>query len=213
MVTNEDLLDRVAGQTVPSRFLQTARELGDRTALRWRTDDGVWHEWTFGDYLERVARVTAAYEAHGVGRGDRVVLMVRNIPEFHVLDMAAYFVGATPISIYNSSSPEQIEYLVNHCGAVFGVVEDIGFLERFNKVRADLGSPCAMAMLRDPDGLAARTSCLGRHGRPRPGRSRPGGDGGQARRPGHRHLHLRHHGSAQGRHAHPLQRVLDRRVL
>jgi long-chain acyl-CoA synthetase len=154
MVTNEDLLDRVAGQTVPSRFLQTARSLSDRTALRWRSDDGAWHEWTFGDYLDRVSRVAAALQANGVGHGDRIVLMVRNIPEFHVLDMAACFVGATPISIYNSSSAEQIEYLVNHCEAVLGVVEDVGFLERFNKVRSELTTLRALGIVTDPDGLA-----------------------------------------------------------
>ena len=64
--------------------------------------------------------------------------MMRNIPEFHVLDMAAVICGATPISIYNSSSPEQVAYLVGHCEAKVGVVEDVGFLERFLKVRDEL---------------------------------------------------------------------------
>jgi long-chain acyl-CoA synthetase len=145
MPTNEELLERVAGQTVSSRFLQTARDLSDRVALRWKTDDGEWHEWTFADYLDRVTRVAAAYQAHGVERGDRVVLMLRNLPEFHVLDMAAYFVGATPVSIYNSSSSDQIEYLVNHCEAKFGVVEDAEFLSRFSQVRDQLGSLRAIA--------------------------------------------------------------------
>jgi long-chain acyl-CoA synthetase len=81
-------------------------------------------------------------------------LMLRNIPEFHVLDLAAYFCGATPISIYNSSSPEQIEYLVNHCEAKGGIVEDIGFLERFLKVRGELHTINELAILKDPDGLA-----------------------------------------------------------
>ena len=40
----------------------------------------------------------------GVGRGDRVVLMMRNRPEFHVADVAVLLLGATPISIYNSSA-------------------------------------------------------------------------------------------------------------
>ena len=154
MLTNEDLLERVAGQTVPSRFVATARDLSDHTALCWRDDADAWHEWTFDDYLDRVARAAAAYAAHGVGHGDRIVLMLRNIPEFHVLDMAAYFVGATPVSIYNSSSPDQIEYLVNHCGAVLGVVEDLEFLERFNKVRPDMPTLATMGITSDPDGLA-----------------------------------------------------------
>ncbi|MGY6501405.1 MAG: AMP-dependent synthetase/ligase [Acidimicrobiales bacterium] len=151
-LTNEDLLERVAGQTVASRFLETARDLGERVALRWRDDDGAWHEWTFADYLDRVSRVAAGYTALGVGRGDRIVLMMRNVPEFHVLDMAAYFVGATPISIYNSSSSEQVEYLVNHSEACIGIVENTEFLERFTKVRSELTSLRTLGIVHDPDG-------------------------------------------------------------
>ena len=78
-------------------------------------------------------RAAAGMAASGVGRGDRVVLMVRNIPQFHVLDLAALLCGATAVSIYNSSSTEQVSYLVGHCGATFGMVEDAGFLERFDR--------------------------------------------------------------------------------
>ncbi|MFP3905723.1 MAG: AMP-dependent synthetase/ligase [Acidimicrobiales bacterium] len=154
MLTNEDLLERVAGQTISSRFLQTARDLGDHVALRWKADDGAWHEWTFADYLDRVARAAAAYRAHGVTDGDRVVLMLRNVPEFHVLDMAAYFVGATPVSIYNSSSPDQIQYLANHCGAVFGIAEDAAFLDRFHQVRSEMPTMTTLGIVSDPDGAA-----------------------------------------------------------
>ena len=65
----------------------------------------------------------------GVGRGDRVVLMMRNRLEFHLVDIAVVALGATPISIYNSSSAEQITYLVQHSKAKVAVVED-AFVER-----------------------------------------------------------------------------------
>ncbi|HMJ78435.1 MAG TPA: AMP-dependent synthetase/ligase, partial [Iamia sp.] len=74
----------------------------------------------------------------GVAPGDRVVLLLRNRPEFHLADMGAVLAGATPISFYNSSSPEQIAYLVGHCGAKLAFVEDKSFADRFAPVRADL---------------------------------------------------------------------------
>jgi long-chain acyl-CoA synthetase len=147
-------MQAVEGQTIPSAFLATVAAHGDLTALRWRDDDGSWGEWSFGDYADRVAKAVAAYRELGIEPGQKIVLMMRNIPEFHVLDVAAYFCGATPVSIYNSSSPEQVEYLVNHSEAVLGIVEDIGFLERFLKVRSDLGSLEELAVVKDPDGLA-----------------------------------------------------------
>ena len=60
---------------------------------------------------------------------------MRNRPEFHVADVAVMLCGATPISIYNSSSPDQIEYLAGHCNAVAAIVEDGGYLERVLSVR------------------------------------------------------------------------------
>jgi long-chain acyl-CoA synthetase len=153
-VTSEEIMQVVEGQTIPSAFLATVAAHDDLTALRWRNDDGSWGEWSFGDYADRVAKAVAAYRELGIEPGQKIVLMMRNIPEFHVLDVAAYFCGATPVSIYNSSSPEQVEYLVNHSEAVLGIVEDIGFLERFLKVRSELGSLGTLAVVKDPDGLA-----------------------------------------------------------
>lgn len=154
MTTTEEIMQAVEHQTVPLAFNATVAKHADRVALRWRNEDESWGEWTFADYADRVARAAGALRDWGVAPGDKVVLMLRNIPEFHILDMAAYFCGATPVSIYNSSSPEQVEYLVNHCEAVAGIVEDVGFLERFLKVRPELTTLKELAILKDPDGVA-----------------------------------------------------------
>jgi len=153
-VTKAELDKLVAGETVPTRFLRMVGEHPERVALRWRNADESWSEWTWRDYADQVARVTAGLEALGVGRGDRVVVMMRNRPEFHVADLAALFCGATPISIYNSSAPEQVEYLTAHCEAKVAIVEDIGYLERFLKVCSELPRLEHIVIIDDPDGLA-----------------------------------------------------------
>ena len=139
-VTTEQLDDIVRGQTVPLQFLKTVGNLGNQVALRERTPDDGWNEWTYEDYADRVAGVAAYLRGLGIGRGDRVVLMMRNVPAFHMVDLGVLFVGATPISIYNSSSPEQVAYLAGHCEAKLAIVEDDGFAERFQKVRDELPS-------------------------------------------------------------------------
>jgi long-chain acyl-CoA synthetase len=78
-------------------------------------------------------------------------LMLRNRAEFHPLDLAVLFRGATPVSIYNSSAPEQIEYLVNDCGAKMAIVEDAGFLERFMKVRSEMPTIEHIAIVEDDE--------------------------------------------------------------
>ncbi|HZQ27228.1 MAG TPA: long-chain fatty acid--CoA ligase [Acidimicrobiales bacterium] len=152
-VGQKDEIDRlVAGQTVAERFAATVAVHPDVVALRWQQPDQSWGELTFREYAERAARLAAGLRGLGVGRGDRVVLMMRNRPEFHVADMAVMFCGATAISVYNSSSPEQVQYLVSHCEAKVAIVEDAGFLERFVKVRADLPALEHIAVIEDPNG-------------------------------------------------------------
>ncbi|MCU1499627.1 MAG: Long-chain-fatty-acid--CoA ligase [Acidimicrobiales bacterium] len=151
--TMSQMTDHAAGRTIAQAFLDTVAANGSVAALRWKDGDA-WQEWTFADYADRVARVAAGLRAQGVGRGDRVVLMMRNMPEFHVLDVAALMLGATPISIYNSSAPDQIEYLVGHSQATIGVVEDDSFLERFEPVRARLPSLRSLGVLRPGEGAA-----------------------------------------------------------
>ncbi|MEZ5205742.1 MAG: AMP-binding protein [Acidimicrobiales bacterium] len=151
-MTSADIDQLVAGQTVANQFLATVQRHGDRTALRWRNDDDSWGSCTWSEYATQVGQVAAGLAAMGVGKGDRVVLMMRNIWQFHVADVAAYFLGATPVSIYNSSAPDQVEYLVNHCEASYGIVEDAGFLAKFQAVRDQLTTLKGLAIVKDPDG-------------------------------------------------------------
>jgi long-chain acyl-CoA synthetase len=139
----------VAGQTLAKSFLATVAECGTAEAVRWRKEDGSFQSWSFDEYADLVARAAAGLAKLGIGRGDRIVLMLRNIPEFHIIDTAAYFLGAAPVSIYNSSSESQIEYLVNHCEAKLAFVEDDRFLERFRPVRAKLPKLQSLGSLRD----------------------------------------------------------------
>lgn len=141
-----------AGRTIATAFAETVAAHSGATALRWKEGEG-WGELTYAQYADQACRVAASLRAVGVERGDRVVLMMRNRPEFHVADVAVLLVGATPISIYNSSAPDQIEYLVGHCRASVAIVEDITFLERVLKVKDQLPNLRSMFVIDDADDL------------------------------------------------------------
>ena len=146
----------IAGRTVPGLFAATVGARTDEVALRWRPPgaETATASLTWAEYADRACRVAAGLRALGVRPGQRIVLMMRNRPEFHYADMGALLAGATPISIYNSSSPEQIEYLAGHSEAAAAIVGDVGMLERFLKVRSDLPDLEKLILVDDPDGLA-----------------------------------------------------------
>jgi long-chain acyl-CoA synthetase len=106
--------------TLCEAFQITASQRHDQVALR-TIADGV--TITFAQYAERVRRLAGALHGLGIGPGDTVGFMLTNRPEFHLLDTAAMHLGAVPFSIYNTSSPEQIAFLLSDAVSRVMVVE------------------------------------------------------------------------------------------
>ncbi len=138
MTTSQDLHDRIVGQNLPKRLLANVERNGDVEVVNWKNSSGEWESRTLRELAEDTARLVTSLKDLGVGKGDKVVMMIRNRGEFHAIDLAILFCGATPVSIYNSSAPDQIQYLINDCGASVAILEDDGFLQRFEAVRDKL---------------------------------------------------------------------------
>jgi len=137
--------------TITSRFLATVRSRPDAIALRRRVGDD-YETTTWAEYADGAARIAAGLAALGVGRGDRVVMLVANRPEFHLTDVGALLLGATPISIYNSSSSEQAAFLLGHCHAKVAVADGADHLDRILAVRDDLPA-LEHVVVMDDDGV------------------------------------------------------------
>ena len=138
--------------TTPQLFLDLVRSAPTSPALHSMQGDDGWNVWTLQDYADQVAAAAAGLASVGVGNGERVLLMMRNRPDFHWYDAAAQFLRATPVSIYNSSSPEEVEYLAGHAEARVAIVEDAGFLDRVLKVRKDLPLLQRIYVIEPPEG-------------------------------------------------------------
>ncbi len=126
--------DRPVGldaSTLCEAFQLTAAAYPDRVALRLK--DGEF-ELTWGDYADKVKRLAAGFAALGLGPDTTLGIMLTNRPEFHFADTAAMHIGATPFSVYNTYSAEQIEYLVGDAANPVLVTEQ-AFLERVLEVQ------------------------------------------------------------------------------
>ena len=152
-LTKEQIDEMVAGRTAVTEFLATLEAHGDRTALRWMTGADAWDSMTFAEMADKAARAASGLRDLGVTKGDRVVLMMRNIPEFHYLDLAVMLLGATPVSIYNSSSADQVSYLAGHCSAKVAIVENEGFMAKFLEVSDQLPELTSIVTIVDPSEL------------------------------------------------------------
>lgn len=106
--------------TIAEAFRLTVEDDADRIAVRTKDDEIAW---TWSELQARVDAFAGGLQRLGVGRGDTVALMICNRPEFIVADLATTMLGATPFSIYLTSAPDQIAYVVGDAGAKVAVVE------------------------------------------------------------------------------------------
>ncbi|WP_137725672.1 AMP-dependent synthetase/ligase [Prescottella subtropica] len=86
--------------------------------------DGVdWVDVTAAEFAAQVTAVAKGLVAAGVGAGDRVALLSPTRYEWSLFDFAIWAAGAVSVPIYDSSSPDQIDWIVRDSGAVLAIVE------------------------------------------------------------------------------------------
>ncbi len=123
---------RAAGaRSLCEAFQATAVAFGDEIALR--TADGS-ITLTWDQYRARVESVARGLAALGVQRGETVAMLMRNRPEFHVIDLAALHLGVTPFSIYGTATPPQIAEVCANAQPRL-IVTEPGFLDRVHAAR------------------------------------------------------------------------------
>jgi long-chain acyl-CoA synthetase len=124
----------VDAPTLGEALRRTAASYPDIVAVR-SADDSVSLTWP--QLLERVDALAGGLAKLGVSRGDTVAIMLGNRPEFHVVDLAAVTLGATPFSIYTTYPAEEIRYLITDSGSRVAIVEQ-AFLAAMLEARQDL---------------------------------------------------------------------------
>jgi long-chain acyl-CoA synthetase len=119
--------------------VRNAREAPGAAVLARRVPDGGgWEDVTAAEFLLQVRAVAKGLLAAGVDAGDRVALVSRTRYEWTLLDYAIWFAGAVTVPVYETSSAEQLGWILSDSAAVAVVAEDAVHLARLREVRADL---------------------------------------------------------------------------
>ncbi len=82
-----------------------------------------WQAVTAKDYEAEIRAVAKGLIAAGIAFGDRVAIMAKTRYEWTVLDFAIWYAGAVPVPIYETSSAEQVEWILTDSAAVAIIVE------------------------------------------------------------------------------------------
>ena len=94
----------------------------ERITMSRPLGDG-WQQLTAREVENDVRAAAKGFIAAGIHAGDRIAIMARTRYEWTILDFAAWFAGAVVVPIYETSSPEQVDWILNDSGSVALIVE------------------------------------------------------------------------------------------
>jgi long-chain acyl-CoA synthetase len=100
----------------------------ERVVVSRPLGDG-WQAVTAKEYEAEIRSVAKGLIASGISIGDRVAIMAKTRYEWTVLDFAIWFAGAVPVPIYETSSAEQVDWILSDSAAVAIIVETPALVE------------------------------------------------------------------------------------
>jgi long-chain acyl-CoA synthetase len=101
--------------TLNDVFLTVVNRNHDRVMLS--RQDGVWTPISSSQLHRWVMATARQLRAWGIGKGDRVVILSENRPEWAVSDFATLLLGGIVVPIYATQTPEQTLYVLQHSEA------------------------------------------------------------------------------------------------
>ncbi|SFT77114.1 long-chain acyl-CoA synthetase [Geodermatophilus amargosae] len=128
-------------EALTDMLAENVAEHGDEVGLRIQRD-GRWVDVTWREFGEQVAGVAKGLVAAGVQPGDRVALQAKTRYEWTVIDYAIWTAGAVTVPVYETSSPDQVAWILSDSGAVAAIVEKAEHATAVDSVRdqaPDLG--------------------------------------------------------------------------
>ncbi|CAB5061548.1 unannotated protein [freshwater metagenome] len=94
-----------------------------------------WQKVTATEFDEEVRTTAKGLVASGIQIGDRVAIMARTRYEWTILDFAIWYAGAVVVPVYETSSAEQIDWILTDSEAVAIIVETPTHKESVDSVR------------------------------------------------------------------------------
>ena len=101
-------------------------------------ENGGWRDISASDFQSAVIALAKGFVAAGIQPGEKVGFLARTTYEWSLVDFALFYAGAVMVPIYETSSPAQIQWILEDSGAIALIVESPEHFARVDEVRGDL---------------------------------------------------------------------------
>jgi long-chain acyl-CoA synthetase len=121
------------GKTLVEVFLKRVALTPDHRAFLTK-QSGSYQPIAWKEVHEQSLGCFEALQTHGIKKGDRVAILSNSRPEWFIADMAIQTLGAVTVPVYQSSTQEDIAYILQHSGAKLVFAEDSAQAEKLEKL-------------------------------------------------------------------------------
>lgn len=118
-------------------LLERVKKNPNHALFSRKNPDGTWRDVTSADFLSEVQSLAKGLIASGIKPGDAVALMSRTRYEWTMIDFAVWFAGGVVVPIYETSSPQQIQWILSDSDAVAVFIENDDHLQRVEAVKSN----------------------------------------------------------------------------
>src|SRR4051794_2520688 len=137
--------------TMADLAARAAAGYGSTPALKHKAGDA-WVEATYSELGDTAGEVARGLIDLGIGRGDRVAILAHTRPEWTHANLGILAAGAASVSIYQTNSPEECHYVLEHSESTAVFVEDEEQLAKIREIRGELPTLAHVISFEGPSG-------------------------------------------------------------
>ena len=103
-------------QNIVSMFFEKSKEMKTKPYL-WKKNNNIFESLSWEDVELSVKSIARSLIDLGILKGDRVVILSENRPEWQIADLAIMSIGAITVPVYTTSTTADYSHVINHSGA------------------------------------------------------------------------------------------------
>src|SRR3546814_2286551 len=106
----------------------------------WRKSEGQWHSLSWEETARQVAALAEGLRANGLRRGDTVMLVSENRPEFCIADLAIMAAGGVTVPTYTTNTTRDHQHVLNDSAAKAVIISTAKLAKNLDRKRSRLNS-------------------------------------------------------------------------
>lgn len=130
---------RIVGEdTLPKLLKRNYERYGDKKVAMRKKDYGLWKEYTWKDYYQKVKHLSLAMISLGLEPGDKISILGDSDPQWFWAELAAQAAGAAVAGIFSDSLPPEVQYIAAHSDSKILVIQDQEQVDKVLQMKEEL---------------------------------------------------------------------------